>query len=367
MQDIAIVVAHPDDETLLYGGTIASHKSVNWHIVCVTDGGDGRDGARRRNELESVCGALGAASVQVLGYPDRYRRPIDVRGLVEDLRKRVPEDVDVVLTHAFADVHHHHREVLVACCLAFGDSDLAMFRPSHRIPSQIAIEKHRILRDGYPSQVWNEELLLRYPWCREGADSPAISIGGTFPLKRDLVHEEIWNGLEASGLLQAGSVEQVRLRFAGRESKSRATRLCAKKCIDSALLQAFRNAGVERIAVGRTHHLNQVAALMILLQDLAMRDSLLVYRTKDRDGSAAVSFWVRHEHRVYFAMSPGTLCARDVLQIQGAIQREGVEELWFPAGRYADSIEELDASVEVELGASMCGEFNGAADLWGDW
>jgi len=31
----AVIVAHPDDETLWAGGTILSHPSWNWFIVCL--------------------------------------------------------------------------------------------------------------------------------------------------------------------------------------------------------------------------------------------------------------------------------------------------------------------------------------------
>ncbi len=35
-KNVAIIVAHPDDETLWAGGTILSHPSWNWFIVCLS-------------------------------------------------------------------------------------------------------------------------------------------------------------------------------------------------------------------------------------------------------------------------------------------------------------------------------------------
>lgn len=67
--------AHPDDETLLTGGTLAAaaaagHRTV---IVVATDGHmaalDGRK-ALRLNELEASAAALGVARVAHLGYAD---------------------------------------------------------------------------------------------------------------------------------------------------------------------------------------------------------------------------------------------------------------------------------------------------------
>ncbi|HEY3388423.1 MAG TPA: PIG-L family deacetylase [Prolixibacteraceae bacterium] len=41
-KNVAIIVAHPDDETLWAGGTILSHPSWNWFIVCLS----------RKNDME---------------------------------------------------------------------------------------------------------------------------------------------------------------------------------------------------------------------------------------------------------------------------------------------------------------------------
>jgi len=367
MKDIAVIVAHPDDETLWYGGTIISNKSVNWHIVCVTDGGDGRDGARRCGEFESACGALGAASTQVLGYPDGFRRPIDVRRLVQDLKARMPASIEAVLTHGFSDVHHHHREVLIACCLAFEHCELGMFAPSYRVPPHVGREKHRLLREGYPSQIWSEELLLRYPWWLEGAVQPDLSIAGSFPLKTSLIHEETWNGLEASGVLCANTPVQMQVRVSKAASDSLGTRFAERGCIDRALLLGMRRTGADRIAAGRSHHLNEVAALVLLLQGLAERDLLFVCETKDPKGDSAISFWARDGDRLRLVMAPRVLCAEDLQQIQGIALQEGVRELWLAVGRYADSIQALEQFTEVDLGASMFEECGCLATLWGHW
>jgi LmbE family N-acetylglucosaminyl deacetylase len=37
---VAVIVAHPDDETLWAGGTILSHPSWQWFIVCLCRGSD---------------------------------------------------------------------------------------------------------------------------------------------------------------------------------------------------------------------------------------------------------------------------------------------------------------------------------------
>ena len=40
LKSIAVIVAHPDDETLWAGGTILSHPLLQWFIVCLSRGSD---------------------------------------------------------------------------------------------------------------------------------------------------------------------------------------------------------------------------------------------------------------------------------------------------------------------------------------
>jgi LmbE family N-acetylglucosaminyl deacetylase len=40
LKSVAVIVAHPDDETLWAGGTILSHPSWEWSIVCLCRGSD---------------------------------------------------------------------------------------------------------------------------------------------------------------------------------------------------------------------------------------------------------------------------------------------------------------------------------------
>ena len=49
---VAVIVAHPDDETLWAGGTILSHPSWNCFIVCLCRGNDNERAPRYRNALK---------------------------------------------------------------------------------------------------------------------------------------------------------------------------------------------------------------------------------------------------------------------------------------------------------------------------
>jgi LmbE family N-acetylglucosaminyl deacetylase len=52
---VAVIVAHPDDETLWAGGTILSHPSWHWFIVCLCRGSD-KDRAPRFLRTMQVLG-----------------------------------------------------------------------------------------------------------------------------------------------------------------------------------------------------------------------------------------------------------------------------------------------------------------------
>ena len=72
--------AHPDDEALLTGGTLARAAAEGHRVVLVvatagerglTSPGDAIDlGSRRQEELHQAAGALGCARVEMLGYAD---------------------------------------------------------------------------------------------------------------------------------------------------------------------------------------------------------------------------------------------------------------------------------------------------------
>ncbi len=78
---VVVAVAHPDDETLAMGATLArlAHDGVAVHVLVMTAGEAALDhvglhppdlAARRRTELAAATGALGTTSLTVLDLPD---------------------------------------------------------------------------------------------------------------------------------------------------------------------------------------------------------------------------------------------------------------------------------------------------------
>jgi LmbE family N-acetylglucosaminyl deacetylase len=134
--ELLLVVAHPDDEAIGFGGHLAGLPQT--HIVCLTDGAprDLRDArahgfadaaayaAARRGELAAGLALAGAASgkVEHFGIPDQraaFELVAMARRLAEVIAARQPR---FVLTHPYEGGHPDHDAaafaVRAACRLA---------------------------------------------------------------------------------------------------------------------------------------------------------------------------------------------------------------------------------------------------------
>ncbi len=93
---VAIIVAHPDDETLWAGGTILSHPSWKCFIVCLCRGSDAERAPRFNNALkilksEGVMGDLDDG-------PDQ--NPLDEKELDRAIMDLLPsKHFDLIITH----------------------------------------------------------------------------------------------------------------------------------------------------------------------------------------------------------------------------------------------------------------------------
>ncbi len=125
--DVVLVVgAHPDDETLGFGASIASmtRSGVSVHALSLSAGEAAVDhlgrsvdhlGARRATEFSEACLALGAASWSVGGLPDGRlgEHPDALRSVVIRTIERV--GADQVVTVWGRDPHADHQAVGKAC------------------------------------------------------------------------------------------------------------------------------------------------------------------------------------------------------------------------------------------------------------
>lgn len=135
MSSLVCVVAHPDDETILCGGTLAllAARGVAVHVVCLTRGEGGELGEPalcsrpelglvRERELVNAVGKLGGKSLTFLGYvdptvgPDNIlaapeHNPLMLAGQVVNCMKQFAPQV--VLTHGSNGEYGHPAHQLV--------------------------------------------------------------------------------------------------------------------------------------------------------------------------------------------------------------------------------------------------------------
>ena len=130
---ILIVAAHPDDEVLGCGGTIARHADAGdlVHVLIVAEGATSRQQQRDRNqasdELSGLAQAaqkagviLGAQGVELLGLPDNRLDSLDRLDLIKQIELRIARhQPQVVYVHHAGDVNIDHRrlhEAVVTAC-----------------------------------------------------------------------------------------------------------------------------------------------------------------------------------------------------------------------------------------------------------
>jgi LmbE family N-acetylglucosaminyl deacetylase len=94
---VAVIVAHPDDETLWAGGTILSQPTWNWFIVSLCRGSD-KDRAPKFFKVLQILGADGNMGDLDDG-PEQ--NPLDEDELEHSILKLLPTDhFDLIISHS---------------------------------------------------------------------------------------------------------------------------------------------------------------------------------------------------------------------------------------------------------------------------
>ena len=141
-KSILFVAAHPDDEVLGCGGTIARHADAGdqVQVLIVAEGATSRQLQRNRNqatgELSALAQAaqragaiLGSQGVDLLDLPDNRLDSLDRLDLIKQIEQRIARhQPQVVYVHHAGDVNVDHRllhEAVVTAC-----------RPTPRQPVQ---------------------------------------------------------------------------------------------------------------------------------------------------------------------------------------------------------------------------------------
>ena len=133
MNNVLLVAAHPDDEVLGCGGTIARHADAGdqVQVLIVAEGATSRQQQRDRvqatGELSALAQAaqqagaiLGAHGVELLDLPDNRLDSLDRLDLIKQIEECIARhQPQVVYVHHAGDVNVDHRrlhEAVITAC-----------------------------------------------------------------------------------------------------------------------------------------------------------------------------------------------------------------------------------------------------------
>jgi N-acetylglucosamine malate deacetylase 1 len=131
MKSVLILAAHPDDEVLGCGGTIAklAGHGAAIHVAFLADGVFSRQGddksrhselRARRISAEKACKILGVKGVHFGEFPDNRMDSVALLDIVRVIESLIAEyRPDTVFTHHAGDVNVDHRrahEAVVTAC-----------------------------------------------------------------------------------------------------------------------------------------------------------------------------------------------------------------------------------------------------------
>lgn len=128
MASVLVVAAHPDDEVLGCGGTLARHvlSGDEVRVLLLAEGAMGRRGATR-NDADNLAAAakragevLGVQATILHSYPDQRLDSVSKLELTQLIETHIEKYLPaVVYTHFWGDLNSDHRIVsectLVAC------------------------------------------------------------------------------------------------------------------------------------------------------------------------------------------------------------------------------------------------------------
>jgi N-acetylglucosamine malate deacetylase 1 len=125
---VLVVAAHPDDEVLGCGATVARHVEQGDAVEILIlgtgalsrEGADPEEPARLARRAEEAARILGVRRVRVLDLPDNRFDSVDLLEIVKRVEAEIRQvDPEVVYTHHAGDLNVDHRRtfeaVLTAC------------------------------------------------------------------------------------------------------------------------------------------------------------------------------------------------------------------------------------------------------------
>ena len=135
-RNILVIAAHPDDEVIGAGGTIAAHAAAGDSVIIaiLTEGAsvqfpgdEGKIALKKRQAMEAAA-LLGAREVFTGDFPDQrldVTPQLEVNRFVEGIARRVRPSV--IYTHHFAELNADHRVAYEAAAVAARPYSLPSF------------------------------------------------------------------------------------------------------------------------------------------------------------------------------------------------------------------------------------------------
>ena len=126
MSNILAICAHPDDESLGLGGTLALHakKGDLVHVLVFATGQYDRDESekgisQRRMQGEKACKILGVKKFQFLNYDDQKLDTIPLTELTKKIEDAIKKwKPNTIYTHFWGDMNQDHRKIYEATLIA---------------------------------------------------------------------------------------------------------------------------------------------------------------------------------------------------------------------------------------------------------
>jgi N-acetylglucosamine malate deacetylase 1 len=122
---VLVIAAHPDDEVLGCGATIAKHvqRGDNVHIIILSEGATSRALVRDRKACQEellvlnkaaieASKVLGVNSICMLDFPDNRMDKCELLDVIKAVEKKIDQHhPDIVYTHHNGDVNIDHRRI----------------------------------------------------------------------------------------------------------------------------------------------------------------------------------------------------------------------------------------------------------------
>lgn len=211
MGKLLCITAHPDDESIIAGGTMAKYHKAGWQVdlVCATRGDAGERGdvsekaglltEIRSKELKAAGSYIGIKSITYLDLPDgklSMKHPGEIEAMLVDVFNHMMPDV--VITHEPLGITHHPDHVKMSLSATFAFQTYAKERveinPDDPNPPKLyygcipsGIISYVQKRGYFPEELFGQ----RITGIEDKRISTVISIKSTSAIKRHAIESHV--------------------------------------------------------------------------------------------------------------------------------------------------------------------------------